>query len=61
MAKSTMLFDVLANVLAKKSEAEMRKHVASPDFRDAAKFMVLRYLTMSPCEAVRDVVLAKYD
>lgn len=61
MARSSMLFDVLANVLSGKSETTMRKHLASPDFKDAAKFMVLRYLTMSPSEAVRGVVLSRYD
>lgn len=56
-----MLFDVLANVLVEKSEAKMRAHAASPDFCDASKFMVLRYLTMSQSESVRETVLPEYD
>lgn len=56
-ARSNMLFDVLANILAGKSEALMAKHIASESFKDAAKFMVLRYLTMSQSADVRQVVL----
>ena len=59
-AKSTMLFDVLANILTEKSEETYVKHIAADDFAVAAKFMVLRYLTMSSSEAVRNVVLENY-
>ena len=59
-AKSTMLFDVLANILTEKSEETYVKHIAADDCAAAAKFMVLRYLTMSSCEAVRNVVLENY-
>ena len=59
-AKSTMLFDVLANILTEKSEETYAKHIAADDFAAAAKFMVLRYLTMSSCEEVRNVVLENY-
>jgi hypothetical protein len=45
--KSSMLFDVLANILVGKSEALCKKHIESESFKDAAKFMVLRYLSMS--------------
>lgn len=45
--KSSMLFDVLANILAGKSESLCKKHIESESFKDAAKFMVLRYLSMS--------------
>ena len=60
MAKSTMLFDVLANILSIKSNELYHKHVASENFKDAAPFMVRRYLTMSPNASVRDVVLDNY-
>ena len=59
-AKSTMLFDVLANILTEKSEDTYVKHIAADDFAAAAKFMVLRYLSMSNYEAVRNVVLENY-
>ena len=59
-SKSTMLFDVLANILSIKSEEVYKKHIASENFKDAAPFMVRRYLTMSLNSAVRDVVLDNY-
>ena len=58
--KSTMLFDVLANILTEKSEETYAKHIVADDFAAAAKFMVLRYLTLSTCEEVRNVVLENY-
>lgn len=59
-AKSTMLFDVLANILSTKSEEIYKKHISSENFKDAAPFMVRRYLTMSPNPNVRDIVLDNY-
>lgn len=59
-AKSRMLFDVLANILSTKSHELYKKHISSESFKDAAPFMVRRYLTMSPCAAVRDAVLDNY-
>ena len=59
-AKSTMLFDVLANILSTKSEEIYKKHISSDNFKDAAPFMVRRYLTMSPNPNVRDIVLDNY-
>ena len=58
--KSTMLFDVLANILSTKSEDIYKKHISSENFKDAAPFMVRRYLTMSPNPNVRDIVLDNY-
>ena len=58
--KSNMLFDVLANILGTKSEELYKKHVSSESFKDAAAFMVRRYLTMSPNPTVRDIVLDNY-
>lgn len=60
MAKSTMLFDVLDNILRSKSLSLAKEHIASENFKDAAAFMVRRYLTMSSSAAVRDIVLDNY-
>lgn len=60
MAKSNMLFDVLANILQTKSMKLYEEHIASENFKDAAPFMVRRYLTMSLSKDVRDVVLKNY-
>lgn len=60
MAKSTMLFDVLGNILQTKSLKLYVEHVASENFKDAAPFMIRRYLTMSPSKEVRDTVLDNY-
>ena len=58
--KSTMLFDVLANILQTKSMEIYAKQIADEHFKDAAPFMVRRYLTMSPDPAVRDLVIENY-
>lgn len=60
MARSNMLFDVLANILQTKSIELYREHIASENFKDASPFMVRRYLTMSSSPRVRDVVLDNY-
>ena len=60
MAKSNMLFDVLANILQTKSMELYKEHIASDNFKDAAPYMVRRYLTMSNNPKVRDVVLDNY-
>lgn len=44
--KSNMLFDVLENILKTKSEKLYREHIGSPNMKDAAPYMVRRYLTM---------------
>lgn len=59
-AKSTMLFDVLGNILHYKSDEMYSKHIASENFKDAAPYMVRRYLTMSFNSEVREVVLDNY-
>jgi hypothetical protein len=58
--KSNMLFDVLGNILGTKSIEMYNKHISSERFGDAAKFMILRYLTMSSCAQVRDIVIDNY-
>ena len=55
-----MLFDVLANILQTKSMELYKEHIASDNFKDAAPYMVRRYLTMSNNSKVRDVVLDNY-
>lgn len=60
MARSNMLFDVLANILQTKSIELYKEHISSESFKDAAPFMVRRYLTMSSNSKVRDVVLDNY-
>lgn len=60
MARSNMLFEVLANILQAKSIDLYKQHIASTDFKDAAAFMVRRYLTMSQSQEVRDIVLDNY-
>ena len=60
MARSNMLFDVLANILHGKSMDLYKEHIASENFKDAAPFMVRRYLTMSLNKEVRQVVLDNY-
>ena len=60
MARSNMLFDVLANILQTKSIKLYEEHIASENFKDAAPFMVRRYLTMSLNPKVRDIVLSNY-
>lgn len=60
MARSNMLFDVLANILQTKSIEMYKQHIASEDYKDASPFMVRRYLTMSPDSRVRKLVLDNY-
>ena len=58
--KSTMLFDVLANILKHKSIDEYKKHIRSEFFKDASGFMVRRYLTMHTNSRIRDIVVKNY-
>lgn len=60
MAKSTMLFDVLANILKTKSLKLYEEHIKSENFKDAAAFMIRRYLTMHPNPAVQNIVLDNF-
>lgn len=58
--KSTMLFDVLGNILTTKSEELYNKHIHADDFSSASKFMVLKYLSMCKNQKVRDIVIDNY-
>jgi hypothetical protein len=60
MVKSTMLFDVLANILKTKSLKLYEEHIKSENFKDAAAFMIRRYLTMHPNPAVQNIVLDNF-
>lgn len=60
MAKSTMLFDVLANILKTKSLKLYEEHIKSENFKDAAAFMIRRYLTMHPNPTVQNIVLDNF-
>lgn len=58
--KSNMLFDVLKNILTIKSLDLYKKHIVDENFKDAAPFMIRRYLSMHSNPNVRDVVLDNY-
>ena len=58
--KSNMLFDVLANILVSKSRELYKGHIESVYFKDASKFMVLKYLSMHSNPAVRNIVIDNY-
>lgn len=58
--KSTILFDVLGNILTNKSINQYKSHIKSENFKDASKFMILRYLTMSPSPIVRQIIIDNY-
>lgn len=58
--KSTMLFDVLKNILSDKSMNLYQQHISSPNWKDAAKFIVIRYLGMHSNSKVRDIILDNY-
>ena len=60
MAKSNMLFDVLANILKTKSIKLYNEHINSDFFKDAAPFMIRRYLTMHPNPSVQNIVLDNF-
>jgi hypothetical protein len=55
-----MLFDVLANILKTKSLKLYEEHIKSENFKDAAAFMIRRYLTMHPNPAVQNIVLDNF-
>ena len=60
-AKNPLIFDVLGNILVDKSEEVMNFHVQDTEnFKTVSRFMVLKYLTMSPDYRVRDLVLENY-
>lgn len=58
--KSTILFDVLKNILTLKSFELYNEHIMSENFKNASKFMIIKYLSMSPAANVRQIVLDNY-
>lgn len=61
MAKQSILFEAIDNVLAKKDLQLYKKHVENEElWKTFSKFMLLRYMTMSANGAVRDIVLNNY-
>ena len=56
--KNNLLFDYLKNILQLKSEELFKRHIESPDFRSSFScYMVLRYLSMSQDERIRNLVM----
>lgn len=56
--QSSILFDVLRNILVDKSDEIFNDHILDElKWKTFSKFMVLRYLTMSYNSKVRDIVL----
>ena len=60
MAKSNLIFDVLKNILKDKSIQIFKTHIQNNNWSTVSKFLLLRYLSMSPCAKVRDVVIDNY-
>lgn len=59
--KSTILFDVMDNILVSKSEAKWTRHVADENFKDVSSFILVKYMGMSPDPAVRDFALGRQE
>lgn len=51
--KSTILFDVMNNILVTKSEETYRRHVADENFKDVSSFILVKYMGMSPDARIR--------
>ena len=52
-----ILFDVLGNILQRKSEDVFQKHIAMEDFeKQFPRYMVLRYLSMAKPEVAQIVL-----
>ena len=60
MFKSNLIFDVLGNILKDKSIQIFKTHIQNNNWSTVSKFLLLRYLSMSPCAKVRDVVIDNY-
>ena len=54
--KSTILFDVMDNVLVGKSAEAYERHVSDPNFKDVSTFILVKYMSMSPDPRIRDFV-----
>lgn len=60
MAKSNLIFDVLKNILKDKSIQIFNAHIQDNNWSTVSKFLLLRYLSMSPCSQVRNMVIDNY-
>lgn len=59
--KSTLLFDVLGNILKNKSEDLYNKHISLEDeWKTVSKFMILKYLSMHQNNLVRQYILDNF-
>lgn len=58
--KSTIIFDILENILKRKSDELYATHIASEFFGEASTYMLLRYLGMASRPDVRKIVLDNY-
>lgn len=60
--KNNLLFDYLSNILTDKSLDLYKEHINDVDeFKSFPKFMILKYLTMSSSEEVRNHILFNYE
>lgn len=58
MAAGTILFDAIRNILTTKSMDVFYDHTDNEEkWKTFSKFMVMKYMTMSPNPVVRDIVL----
>lgn len=57
--KSTILFDVMNNILVGKSSETYGRHVSDPNFKDVSTFILVKYMSMSPDARVRDFVFER--
>lgn len=60
MAKSTILFDVMDNILVTKSNKLYIKHIEDLNFKDCTTFMLCKYMTMSQDKRIREFILNHY-
>lgn len=59
--RSTLIFAVLGNILKNKSMRLYQEHVSNEaEWGTVSSFIILRYLSMSSSEDVRNVVLQNY-
>lgn len=57
MAYSNILFEVLGNILQKKSEELFLKHISADDFeKQLPRYMVIRYLSMGKPEVSKIIL-----
>jgi len=59
--KSTILFDVMNNVLVSKSDSTYRRHVSDENFKDVSSFILVKYMGMSPDPKVRQIAIDRQE